>query len=387
MKIRLQRWRDYFFLGIFILFQISSIGNIKYLLALVFAAFYFLWQYQFGAPLTMRGAGKSFCLMLAGMCGLFVITAALQLINGFQSYAVNEAVYFITPLFFVWVYVSMTSRERLGIIIDYMFGILILAFIYEKWQVMSFSNLKFIDFTNSFSVFECGYGYPSVVLECVFLMRGEKKKAFGAMLFAVLCFKRFCMIAAVLIFVFSKWIISDKPADKKVVAVAIIGFVLLPIITCGVLNEEFSAWFEQQFGISLRLVTMSRSDRLIAVINSDEIKHGLGSTTVYMTDMLNELHGSEIEQRNLHNDLVRIYLECGILGSIIFTYTYFKATIRSQTALIIMCYVFAECYFNHLLGAGTVGTWILVCTVLAYLTTGEQAQSQKATKAREFLKQ
>ncbi len=372
MKIRLQRWRDYFFLGIFVLFQISEIGNIKYILALAFAAFYFLVQYQYGAPLTMQGAGKSYFTILLGLCGLFAITAGLQLINGFQSYAINEVIYFITPLFFVWVYVSMTNRERLGIIIDYMFCILILAFIYEKWQFMSFSYLKYISFTNSYSVFECGYGYPSVVLECVFLMRGEKKKAFGAMLFAVVCFKRFCMIAAILIFVFSKWIISDKPADKKAVAVAIIGFVLLPIITCGVLDEEFSVWFEQQFGISLRFLTMSRSDRLMAVINSDEIKHGLGSTTVYMTDMLNELHGSEIEQRNLHNDLVRIYLECGILGSIIFTYTYFKATVRSRTALIIMCYVFAECYFNHPLGAGNVGLWIVIYMSLAYVLTNKE---------------
>lgn len=372
MKIKLLRLRDYFFLGIFALFYISEIGNIKYVLALFFAGFYFLVQYQHGAPLTTRGAGKSFYTMLMGMCGLFGITIVMQLLNGFQSYAINEAIYFITPLFFVWVYASMTNRESLGKMLDLMFCIIILEFLYLKWPYLSFSYLKYISFIDSFSVFECGYGYPCVILECVFLMRGEKKKAFAAMLMAIICFKRFNMVAAILIFVLSRWIITDKPANKKLVIAAIVGFILLPAITCVVLDEEFSVWFMQRFGISLEQFTMTRSDRIMMVVNSDEIIHGLGSTTIFMTKYFQELHNSEVEQWNLHNDLVRIYLECGLLGTIIFTYTNFKATVASQTAFIIMCYVFAECYFNHPLGAGSVGLWIVIYMSLAYVLTNEE---------------
>lgn len=377
MKIKMLRWRDFCFLGIFALFNISTVGNIKYLLALLFAAFYFLVQYQYGTPLTMRGAGRSFFVILGGLCGLFLITAVLQMFNGFQSYAINEVIYFITPLFFVWVYVSMTSRERLGKMLDYMFYILIAAFIYLKWPYLSFSYLKYVSFANSFSVFESGYGYTSVVLECVFLMRGEKKKAFAAMVLSLLCFKRFNMVAAVLIFIFAKWIIAEKPASKKVMNIVVLGYILLPVITCIVLDEDFLMWFEQQFGVSLAQLTLTRSDRIIAVVNSDEIKYGLGSTTVFMTKYFQAIHNSEVEQWNLHNDLVRIYVECGILGTIIFTCTCFKATATSQTAFIIMCYVFAECFVNHKLGAGSVGLWIAIYTAFAYLMASDRKTVEK----------
>lgn len=51
------------------------------------------------------------------------------------------------------------------------------------------------------------------------------------------------------------------------VVAAVIFFVLLPILTCAMLNDTFEAWFYQTFHITLYEVTLSKSSRIEAVIN------------------------------------------------------------------------------------------------------------------------
>ena len=72
------------------------------------------------------------------------------------------------------------------------------------------------------------------------------------------------------------------------------------------------------------------------------------------------MHGSNFVSRSMHNDLIQIYLECGVIGSIIFTYVYIKSASANGISFILMCYVFFECYFNHLFGAGCTHIWILI---------------------------
>ena len=48
------------------------------------------------------------------------------------------------------------------------------------------------------------------------------------------------------------------------------------------------------------------------VMNSGQIKYGLGSVTTYLTRYLNTMHGSNFASRSMHNDLVQMYLECGV---------------------------------------------------------------------------
>lgn len=54
----------------------------------------------------------------------------------------------------------------------------------------------------------------------------------------------------------------------------VIIFVLLPTLTCVMLNDAFEAWFYQTFHITLYEATLSRSSRIEAVMNSGQIKYG-----------------------------------------------------------------------------------------------------------------
>lgn len=360
---------DYFFLVVVISFAFDF-GDVKYALAGVFALIYIIVSGRYSVRLCFDAVGRRYGLILSGFGILLIITFVLQVVNGFNSYVINEIIYFLTPIMFVWVYITRSNEKTIETTMDYIFIIFIVSFFTSSIDQLTFENIKNISFVESYSPFESEKAFAFLVLECFYLLRNKKKKAFLALILCVLNFKRISLIFSILFFLFASWIRQKKVISKKIVLLSTVFFVLAPIITCSVLNGDFNSWFDAKFGISLAEFTLSRSQRIELVLNSDEICYGLGSVTPYITDVMNKIHGSDLVNRNLHNDLVRIYLECGIIGSIVFTYVFMKAASFSRNVFVLMCYIFLECYFNPIFGAGTASLWIIVYLFMAYVGKG-----------------
>ena len=362
LQIRKLRQVDCFFLFVMIAYAFDF-GNLKYAMAWCFSAIYFLGSGLYEKR-RLRGIGKEYLLVFGGITFLFAITAILQMINGFNSYAINEAVYYYTPLIFIIVYSQISEEQDVETILNYLFVLYIIVFLKNFAGQLTLANLKSISFANSYSPFESELAFVFLIFECFYLYMGKRKNAIISLILCILSFKRISMLAAIVFFIFSKWIVVKKAVNKKIVIVTTVVFVLLPVLTCLMLNDTLEAWFYQTFHVTLNEITLTRSSRIEAVINSGQIKYGLGSVTTYLTKYLNALHGSNFSNRNLHNDLVKIYLECGILGSIVFTYIYMKAASVSRMLFVMMCYIFFECYFNHLFGAGSTDIWILIYLIM-----------------------
>lgn len=363
LQIRKLRQVDCFFLFVMIAYAFDF-GNLKYAMAWCFSAIYFLGSGLYEKR-RLRGIGKEYLLVFGGITFLFAITAILQMINGFNSYAINEAVYYYTPLIFIIVYSQISDEQDVETILNYLFVLYVIVFLRNFAGQLTLANLKSISFANSYSPFESELAFVFLIFECFYLYMGKRKNAIISLILCILSFKRISMLAAIGFFIFSKWIVVKKAVNKKIVIVTTVVFVLLPILTCLMLNDTLEAWFYQIFHVTLNEITLTRSSRIEAVINSGQIKYGLGSVTTYLTKYLNALHGSNFSNRNLHNDLVKIYLECGILGSIVFTYIYMKAASVSRMLFVMMCYIFFECYFNHLFGAGSTDIWILIYLIMS----------------------
>lgn len=363
LQIRKLRQVDCFFLFVMIAYAFDF-GNLKYAMAWCFSAIYFLGSGLYEKR-RLRGIGKEYLLVLGGITFLFAITAILQMINGFNSYAINEAVYYYTPLIFIIVYSQISDEQDVETILNYLFVLYVIVFLRNFAGQLTLANLKSISFANSYSPFESELAFVFLIFECFYLYMGKRKNAIISLILCILSFKRISMLAAIGFFIFSKWIVVKKAVNKKIVIVTTVVFVLLPVLTCLMLNDTLEAWFYQIFHVTLNEITLTRSSRIEAVINSGQIKYGLGSVTTYLTKYLNALHGSNFSNRNLHNDLVKIYLECGILGSIVFTYIYMKAASVSRMLFVMMCYIFFECYFNHLFGAGSTDIWILIYLIMS----------------------
>lgn len=369
LQIKKLRQIDLFFLFVLIAYAFDF-GNIKYALAWLFSGVYFLGNGLYQRR-RLRGIGREYLLVFNGITVLFAITAVLQMINGFNSYAINEAVYYYTPLIFIIVYSQLSNETQIESIFDCLFVLYIVVFLKNFAGQLTLANIRSISFANSYSPFESELAFVFLIFECYYLYMGKRKNALISLIFCILSFKRICMLVAIIFFVFAKWLVQRKPVDKKVVFAAVIVFVLLPVLTCIMLNDTLEAWFYQTFHVTLYEVTLSRSARIETVMNSGQIKYGLGSVTTYLTKYLNAMHGSNFASRNMHNDLVQMYLECGIFGSTVFTYVYMKAASVSRMSFVLMCYVFFECYFNHLFGAGCTHIWVLVYLMmsLAGITT------------------
>ena len=363
LQIRKLRQVDCFFLFVMIAYAFDF-GNLKYAMAWCFSAIYFLGSGLYEKR-RLRGIGKEYLLIFGGITFLFAITAILQMINGFNSYAINEAVYYYTPLIFIIVYSQISDEQDVETILNYLFVLYVIVFLRNFAGQLTLANLKSISFANSYSPFESELAFVFLIFECFYLYMGKRKNAIISLILCILSFKRISMLAAIGFFIFSKWIVVKKAVNKKIVIVTTVVFVLLPVLTCLMLNDTLEAWFYQIFHVTLNEITLTRSSRIEAVINSGQIKYGLGSVTTYLTKYLNALHGSNFSNRNLHNDLVKIYLECGILGSIVFTYIYMKAASVSRMLFVMMCYIFFECYFNHLFGAGSTDIWILIYLIMS----------------------
>ena len=363
LQIRKLRQVDCFFLFVMIAYAFDF-GNLKYAMAWCFSAIYFLGSGLYEKR-RLRGIGKEYLLVFGGITFLFAITAILQMINGFNSYAINEAVYYYTPLIFIIVYSQISDEQDVETNLNYLFVLYIIAFFKNFAGQFTLANIKSISFANSYSPFESELAFVFLIFECFYLYMGKRKNAIISLILCILSFKRISMLTAIVFFVFSKWIVVKKAVNKRIVIVTTVVFVLLPVLTCLMLNDTLEAWFYQTFHVTLNEITLTRSSRIEAVINSGQIKYGLGSVTTYLTKYLNALHGSNFSNRNLHNDLVKVYLECGILGSIVFTYIYMKAASVSRMLFVMMCYIFFECYFNHLFGAGSTDIWILIYLIMS----------------------
>ena len=113
ISIKKLRQIDCIYLVVFVAYTID-IGNLKYLLAMIFAMLYVAIMALRGKNMATKESERLFLKILYGLIVLFLITFALQVVNGFQQYAINEAIYFITPLVFAWIYVSNSSSKKSG---------------------------------------------------------------------------------------------------------------------------------------------------------------------------------------------------------------------------------------------------------------------------------
>lgn len=366
MEIKKLRYIDIFFLIVIIAF-VFDFGNLKYFMALIFSFFYaFNKIIKNNGIFSIKIFAKESLLLFSSFFILCIITLILQLINGFNIYFINEIIYFITPLFFVLIFVQYSNKHQINDIIIWSFYICVINFIYSFATKITISNILLISFVNSYSPFESELAFLFFIFELFFLAQSKKKHAIISMVLCVLSFKRISTIFSILLLFFSKYISNNIKVKKVYITIMTFAFTVLVVLTCVLSSNDFSVWFYNAFGISLSELTLSRSDRLVMVINSDKIIYGLGSVTTYITESLNNLHGSSFASRSLHNDLVKLYLECGIVGYSFFIYAYIKISSMNLNTFILINYIFFECYFNHLFGAGTTQMWIIIYLILVF---------------------
>ena len=372
-KPKLENWILYITLACYVI----DIGNLKYVIAMIGAIT------MFGIAFLSKSFNNTFAYefkcFLFSIIGLTLITIIQQIINGFNSYAINEVIYFITPLFFTFAYLQVNRGIDIDHVLNVILFIYIINFFIENFSTLSLSGLLSISFADSYSPYESGLPMICVVYMIYFFKKNKLVNVFFLWILNYITLKRLSFVFASVVLaimiirkLFNLILHTNRTfnINKKISYIIVIFFILLPIILYSLLNDDFQQWFYDLTGVDIDVFMLSRFTRMEEVAhNPDFINTGLGSTTVYLTGYYQSIHTHTLHDNfNLHNDIFKIFIECGLIGTIIFTICYFKATKFKPFSVLLMTYVFSEMIVNHLLGAGTVAFWIVVYLILYALS-------------------
>lgn len=292
---------------------------------------------------------------------LVVVSICFQLVNGFKGDTLNEALYFIVPAMVVWALINY-EHGAVGKYIDFCFYLSILSFFTQLFSPGIASKIAAgqigIDFINSFSTFESGLAFFSVVFVFYYSVTNQTKKKYISLFLCVLSLKRISLVFAVIFFVFGKRL--RYMGFRRSICVLV--FCLIPVVITFICNDKVALVFRNATGLDLNQFMMGRFDFINLLVDSDQIKYGLGSCRSYLSNYYQHYYNTVgiVEYYDAHNDVLRFFLECTILGSFSVAYSHFHLAKEKSSATILIFYVFFECCFNHLFGAGNTAYWILV---------------------------
>ena len=293
---------------------------------------------------------------------LMVITIIFQIKNGFKAFAISEFLYLLLPLIFV---ILVLSADCINItrILDNYFYVAVICFILDAIGV--FTTIKSLNFMESSSPLENPSSLLFVFFELYYLVRYDKRngRSLICLLLTILTFKRIAVILAILFFIFVP-MIKNKKVPRWLFCITTIFFCAMPFLLELFYSNITASFFLTRFGIDFNELSMDRFARTSYVLtHMDAIKYGYGS----VRDFLEKNYGlSEETNRNLHCDLLRIFLECTFVGTFIYNICYFLSAKKSVYSFLLMLTIFIQMIFNHPIGAGTVGRWIIIYLMIAY---------------------
>ena len=389
MKVKVKSICEIALYALIIMFMFHS-GNIKYVFAAACSMLFLIIDIQ------KRKSIKKFIfiyeinLLLSTLVVFVVVSLIKQVINkSFNSYLFNEIIYFITPLFFVFLFIQLFDKNEIDRILFRLFLLLVVIFVIKSWGILSLKMIATISFSDSISPLE-GTGLSFLFVPFIVYFYSQKKYLLqGISLILVfftlkrLAFAFGCLICIVAFLDWKKK--QDKRiVSKKIIDIVMVCFILLPIITKFLLTDSFEEWFFTKTGLDIYSFPMGRFLRLTIVTDNNLGLLGWGSTTIYLSEYFRNVYKNTIHTNfNLHNDIYKIYLETGLFGTMSFTYTYFHIIKRNFYSFLLTVYLFFEMYVNHEMGAGTAPIWIVYYLIVFSLNYQYSSKLGKDTSKEQ----
>ncbi len=309
-------------------------------------------------------------IILVNTLILYVISLLYQIWNGaFKFYAIEEVYYFLAPLVFVFLLFNRCKNDSIDIYINIFLYVGLFSFVVTRIQegVFNLENLKsmfslkslFIDSVSAMN--ESDLSVFFMILTIYYAYKGKKGNMILSAIGTFLGYKRIAILFLIAFLIIYRIIKNKhKKVNTCIFILTILVFISAPFIVYYMCNDSFAMWFYNRFGIDFNEFTMTRFEIINTVIDADLNNYGLGTVTNFL-----EIR-NHAGQTNMHNDILKIYMETGIIGTISFTLSYFIICRKSYFSYLIMLFIFIELFVAHFIGVGTVSFWIL-----AYLTIFE----------------
>lgn len=146
-------------------------------------------------------------------------------------------------------------------------------------------------------------------------------------------------------------------------------FLVSPSVLSLICNNNFENWFYNEFGMKLDTFTMGRITTLNYVIDSNRTNRGLGSISDFLAKarMINPYLADD-----LHNDIMRIYLEGTVVSLWLMVINYFGITKKNLYNYLLVLFAFLVMFSSHLLTSCIF--WIFA---LLFLSSNNLRESEK----------
>ena len=257
-------------------------------------------------------------------------------------------------------YIVLIPKKDFEKIFDFFTYVLTVMYAVFILQRMLSGSVLHFSFIRSESPFEMEIAHMFLLLYMFYTYAGRKRKRIVTALCCVLAWKRACLIYLILFTLLSRHIPKDKCVTKKYYIVTTVLFSLIPSLIQLILTRRFSDWFSVTFGIDFVTFMMFRFQTITAAFQSGIASRGLG-TYLYVNV---PWYGKYVHM-NMHNDIVRMYLEVSVVGLATFLYGFSSITMNIYSFLV-MLFMFMELAVSHLLGNGSIPFWVMAYALIFY---------------------
>lgn len=294
---------------------------------------------------------------------LFFISIIKQVYYGkFKFYSLEEIYYLILPFLFVYIIYIINGTRDFDFFMHCIFWCSVLAFLLRFYDQLTIQNLlSQFNIVNtivtSLTVFESDLGLFFTFCFFYFIVYKRYVLTFISILFIILCAKRiniiFMILTCFLYIIFRKRTLTKK-INNLTFCIAILFFTVIPIILYVVYsNGTIISWFFEKTGLDFNQFSMARFQIFELLSKTNSEIDGLGAVTSILETL--NLPG----QTNLHNDLMRLYLECGVIGLFSFIFFYLQFAKTNWYSFYFMIFILLELLVAHFLGAGSTSFWII----------------------------
>lgn len=187
------------------------------------------------------------------------------------------------------------------------------------------NNILISSIQDSYSPFESNYTSSLSIIICSFfwILSKRKKWLILSVVFALFTFKRSYMLFAVIFLILPIIFNPNKKINKYVFYLTVIVFILATFGIIWLYMPYNESTFIKYFGITPSRFSSGRSDLLRSLLGNGYVSTGYESSTAFLG-------------RGLEMELVKIYLELGIIPLTIFVFNYFKIAIGNWFCFLIM---------------------------------------------------
>lgn len=340
---------------LFILFIISwNIGDLinnqnddfKYIFLFI-NILYLICNYKRNKKLNQ---GKLLLNLLFFIVPLFIYSLFLQVLaHSFSFQTIKDFLYILSPILYVYLIVESEEEGNFDFYFNVEFFAATLTFLLRALPILTPSNILSISFLNSYSPFEgIGNADAFFVLFFYYAINKKKSRKWISFILLFLSFKRIHVVFAVMLIILQPFF--EKNKDKKVNSLifylTIAFFLVSPSVLSLICNNNFENWFYKKFGMQLDAFTMGRVTTLNYVIDSNRTNLGLGSISDFLAKarMINPYLADD-----LHNDIMRIYLEGTVVSLWLMVVNYFSLTKRNLYNYLMVLFAFLVMVSSHIL--------------------------------------